>query len=55
MRACRIGELGVPTIAAGESHESLRAEEFDAEAARDRGYHYSRLNQLAVEHMLGSR
>lgn len=37
MRACRIDELGVPTIAAGESHESLRAEEFDAEAARDRG------------------
>lgn len=55
MQACRINELAVPTIAAGESYESVREEAFDLEAARARGYHYSRLNQLALEHMLGSR
>ncbi|GHE73166.1 xylose isomerase [Streptomyces capitiformicae] len=55
MRACRIDELAVPSIAEGESYDSLREEEIDLDAARARGYHYSRLNQLALEHMLGKR
>ncbi len=55
MQACRIDELAVPTITAGESYESVREEELDLEAVRARGYHYSRLNQLALEHMLGNR
>jgi xylose isomerase len=55
MQACRIDELAVPTVAAGESYQSVREEECDLEAVRARGYHYSRLNQLALEHMLGNR
>ncbi|MDH6224234.1 MULTISPECIES: xylose isomerase [Streptomyces] len=55
MEASGIHELAQPTIAPGESYESLRGEEADLEALRARGFHYSRLNQLALEHMLGRR
>jgi xylose isomerase len=55
LAASRVDQLAVPTLAAGESYESLRDEEFDAEAAGARGYHYSHLDQLAVEHLLGAR
>jgi xylose isomerase len=53
MQASGIYELAESTIAPGESYESLRAEEPDLDALRARGFHYSRLNQLALEHMLG--
>ncbi|NYV76805.1 xylose isomerase [Streptomyces sp. UH6] len=53
MQASGIYELAQSTIAPGESYESLRAEEADLDALRARGFHYSRLNQLALEHMLG--
>jgi hypothetical protein len=37
------------------SCENLANDDFDLDAADARGYHYTRLNQLAVEHLLGVR
>ncbi|WP_018252152.1 xylose isomerase [Salinispora mooreana] len=56
----RVDELATPTVAPGETHAGLRAdrtafEEYDVTAAGARGYHFVRLNQLAVEHLLGAR
>jgi xylose isomerase len=58
--ATRVAELGAPTLNAGESFADLLAdrsayEDFDAEAAGAQGYGVVRLNQLAVEHVLGAR
>ena len=55
MRASRVGELGTPTLAPGETLEDLRARSFDVEAMAARGYHFERLDQLAMEHLLGVR
>lgn len=56
----RVGELATPTLAPGESHAGLLAdrsafEEYDVGAAAARGFNFVRLNQLAVEHLLGAR
>ncbi|MEU7893790.1 xylose isomerase [Nonomuraea sp. NPDC049152] len=52
MTASRVSELAVPTLAPGETYDDLLREEApDA----SRGYHFSRLNQLALEHLLGVR
>lgn len=56
----RVAELGQPTLAAGETYADLLAdrsafEDFDADAAGARGYGVVRLNQLALEHLLGAR
>jgi len=53
-------ELRMPTRGGGESLDDLLAdrsafEDFDADAAAERGYGYVRLAQLAVEHLLGAR
>jgi xylose isomerase len=53
--ASRVDQLSVPTLAAGESLQSLRDEEFDVDAAAVRGYHFAHLDQLAIEHLLGAR
>ncbi|HET9654019.1 MAG TPA: xylose isomerase [Kineosporiaceae bacterium] len=58
--AARIGELAEPTLADGEGYPGLLAdrsafEDFDADAVAARGAGYVRLNQLAVEHLLGAR
>ena len=58
--AAGVGELAEPTLAPGEAYAELLAdrsayEEFDADAAGARGYGYVRLNQLALEHLLGAR
>lgn len=56
LAASRVGELREPTLSAGESIESLRQEGgFDVDAAAARGYHFERLDQLAVDHLLGVR
>ena len=60
MAAARIGELAVPTLADGESYADLLAdrsafEDFDADTAGARGCGYVRLDQLAVEHLMGAR
>ena len=56
----RVAELGVSTLAEGETYTDLLAdrtafEEFDADKAAERGCGYVRLNQLAIEHLTGAR
>jgi xylose isomerase len=55
LAAARVPGLSVPTLAPGESLEALRAETFDIDAMAARGMHFERLDQLAMEHLLGVR
>jgi xylose isomerase len=55
LAAARVGELAVPTLGEGESLDALRAEQHDPEAMARRGMHFERLDQLAMEHLLGVR
>jgi xylose isomerase len=55
LAAARVPALSVSTLATGESLEALRAETFDVEAMAARGMHFERLDQLAMEHLLGVR
>ncbi|MDX6222388.1 MAG: xylose isomerase [Frankiales bacterium] len=55
LKAARVDELAVPTLTPGESLEDFRAEKFDPEAAAQRGFHFERLDQLAMDHLLGVR
>jgi xylose isomerase len=60
LAAARVGELATPTLGEGESYDDLLAdrsayEDFDAETAGQRSGGFVRLNQLAVEHLLGAR
>jgi len=60
LRASRLDELAVPTLAEGETLGALLAdrsayEDFDAEAAAQRGMAFEHLDQLAMEHLLGAR
>ncbi|MCB9876099.1 MAG: xylose isomerase [Planctomycetes bacterium] len=53
-------ELAQPTLGAGEDYKALLAdksayEDFDADRVAQRGFAFVRLNQLAVDHLLGSR
>ncbi len=55
LRASRTDQLAVPTLAPGETYANLADDDFDLDAAAARGYHYTRLNQLAIDHLLGVR
>jgi xylose isomerase len=60
MKQARIPELAQPTLTKGETIAQLLAdksayETFDADKAGARGSGYVRLQQLAVEHLLGAR
>ncbi|MET9067937.1 xylose isomerase [Streptosporangium sandarakinum] len=55
LAASRVAELSEPTLAPGETLADLADDEFDVEAAAARGFHFSRLNQLAMDHLLGVR
>ncbi|WP_412538268.1 xylose isomerase [Longispora sp. K20-0274] len=60
LAASRVPELAVPTLSPGETTADLLAdrtawEDFDPDAAAARGYAYTQLEQLAVEHLLGAR
>ena len=60
LRAAGVDALAVPTLAAGESYTDLLAdpssfETFDVEAAGARAHGATRLDQLAIEHLLGAR
>ncbi|GGQ12386.1 xylose isomerase [Streptosporangium pseudovulgare] len=55
LAASRVAELSEPTLAPGETLTDLANDEFDVEAAAARGFHFSRLNQLAMDHLLGVR
>jgi xylose isomerase len=55
-----VAELSTPTLNRGETYTDLLAdrgayEDFDVETAAKRGFGFVRLNQLAVEHLLGAR
>jgi xylose isomerase len=59
-KQARIPELAQPTLGKGETIAQLLAdksafEQFDADAAGARGSGYVRLQQLAVEHLMGAR
>ncbi|GAA1641487.1 xylose isomerase [Nonomuraea maheshkhaliensis] len=53
--ASRVDELGQSTLAAGETWQDLAEDDFDPEAAAARGFHFTHLNQLALEHLMGVR
>ncbi|MFD8495045.1 xylose isomerase [Amycolatopsis sp. NPDC059657] len=55
LAASRVPDLSTPTLAPGETLDSLLTDDFDEDAAAARGYHFTRLNQLALEHLLGTR
>ncbi|WP_229403147.1 xylose isomerase [Micromonospora okii] len=60
LAASRVADLATPTLAPGEGYADLLAdrsafEEYDVDAAGARGFGFVRLNQLAVEHLLGAR
>jgi xylose isomerase len=60
LNAAGVSELAEPTLAGGETTADLLAdqaafENFDADAAGERSFAFVRLNQLALEHLLGAR
>ncbi len=60
MAAAKVAQLSEPTLSADESYAELLAdpssfESFDAVAAGKPGAGFVRLNQLALEHLLGAR
>jgi xylose isomerase len=60
LAASGVPDLAVPTLTEGETWQDLLAdrtafEDFDADAAGRRGYAFGRLDQLAVEHLVGAR
>ena len=60
MTASGVYELEQPTLAVGEDHVGLLAdrtafEDFDADRTAARGFGFVRLNQLALEHLMGAR
>jgi xylose isomerase len=60
MAASGVLSLAEPTLNPGETMAGLRGdltayEEFDPDSPGSRGYGFVRLNQLAVDHLLGAR
>ncbi|MGZ0153281.1 xylose isomerase [Kribbella sp. WER1] len=51
----RVAELSEPTLGAGESLDELRNATYDRDALADRGLGFEKLDQLAMEHLLGVR
>ena len=55
LAAARVPELSETTLSPGESVADLLKEEIDLEAVGQRGYHFEKLDQLALEHLFGTR
>jgi xylose isomerase len=60
MEHAGVASLHEPTLASGEDVNGLLAdqsayEDYDANKAAERGFGFVRLNQLAIEHVLGAR
>ena len=60
LHASQVDELSTPTLAPGETSVELLAdvssyEKFDIDSAAAKGYGMVRIDQLALEHMLGAR
>jgi xylose isomerase len=56
----KVGELSAPTLGDGETYADLLAdrsafEDLDVDEVAGRGFGFVRLNQLALEHLLGAR
>ena len=55
LAAARVTELAQPTLGAGETLDELRKATYDPDALAQRGLGFERLDQLAMEHLLGAR
>ena len=59
LEAARVAELSTPTLKPGERWSDVLADDsiahFDVDAAGAKGYGFVRLQQLAVEHLMGAR
>ena len=59
LAAAKVAELARPDPGPGESYDDFLADQrvrgFDVDAAAARGFGFGRLDQLAVEHVLGAR
>jgi xylose isomerase len=55
LEAARVGELSEPTLGPGETLTDLREATYDVDALAARGLGFERLDQLAMEHLLGVR
>jgi xylose isomerase len=53
--AVGLDQLAVPTLAPGETLDELEADDLDPDVAAARGVGVERLDQLALEHLLGAR
>jgi xylose isomerase len=57
LEASRVAGTSIPTLAPGETYADLVADvdaNFDVEDAALRGYGFAQLDQLAIEHILGT-
>lgn len=48
-----IDQLEIPTLSFGESWKDIELDSIDVEAAGARGYGYEKIDQLAIEHLMG--
>ena len=55
LAAAEVEQLSQPTLATSESLADLRAAHYDLDGLASRGCHLERLDQLAMEHLLGVR
>ena len=55
LRAARVDQLALSTLADGESWRDIRGFTPDADALGRRGMAFERLDQLALEHLYGVR
>ena len=61
LEASRVAEIHTTTLAPGETYQDLLAdsssyEDFDADSYfNGRGFGFVKLNQLAIEHLMGAR
>jgi xylose isomerase len=55
LAAARVDELSQPTLGAGETLAELRKATYDVDALAARGLGFERLDQLAMDHLLGIR
>jgi len=53
MKDSRIDQLDVPTLGVDETWRDLADPSFDIDVAGTRGYGYEKIDQLAIEHLLG--
>jgi xylose isomerase len=60
LEAAKVKELSTPTLGEGETYDDLlndRAsfEDYDVDTAGAQGYHFVKLHQLAIDHVLRAR